>query len=336
MRGARAERRRRALWRNACCTPGVRTAVIGFVVALTVAACGGGRPVKSNGPRAVASADMAEFWTEPADLASRDLFAGVGGTRLAPDPRAAYTFVARDTKGSSRGYDVRDASGMLWSVKLGPEAQPEVVVSRLYWAAGYHQPPTYYVPSWVLDEDGRRTTQPPGRFRPELPGMRKHGRWAWEDNPFVGTRPYRGLLVLNMLVNNWDLKRSQNVVYALDREREGARRWYVVRDIGASLGRTPGRILDGTPNDLPGFEAQGFITGVDDDHVSFDYKRPHHELFAQITPADVRWLCDLLARLSPEQWNDAFRAGGYGPEESARYIRKFQAKIAEGRALGGR
>jgi hypothetical protein len=315
--------------------------VVASAVTLALAvACGKSPKVRSTSDKVRATesreapaGDLAELWTSPNDLATRDLYGGVGGTQLAPDPHASFTFVARDTKGSSRGYDVRDPSGMLWSVKLGPEAQPEVVVSRLYWAAGYHQPPTYYVPSWELVEDGKRTMQPPGRFRAEVPGLKKIGRWSWEENPYVGTRPYRGLLVLNMLVNNWDLKRSQNIVYALDREREDARRWYVVRDIGASLGRTPGRILDGTPNDLKGFEAQGFITGVDGDHVTFDYRRPHEELFAQITPADVRWTCDLLARLSPRQWNDAFRAGGYTPEQSARYIRKLQAKIAQGRAL---
>jgi hypothetical protein len=287
-----------------------------------------------GGGASAPGAQVAELWVNPTDIASRDVFNGVGGARLTPNPDVPYTFVERDTTGSSRGYDVRDPSGLLWSVKIGPEAQTEVVVSRLLWAAGYHQPPTYYVPRWLLAQDGRQTAQPPGRFRPELPGYRKIGRWAWDENPFVGTRPYRGLLVLNMLVNNWDLKTSQNVIYALDREHEGARRWYVVRDVGASLGQTPGRLLDGTPNDLAGFEAQGFITGVEGQHVAFDYHRPHNELFARITPADVRWACDLLAQLTPQQWRDAFRAGGYSADESARYIRKMQAKIAQGRALG--
>ena len=32
-----------------------------------------------------------------------------------------------------------------WSLKLGPEAQSEVVASRLLWAIGFHQPPTYWL-----------------------------------------------------------------------------------------------------------------------------------------------------------------------------------------------
>jgi hypothetical protein len=332
------DRSRRPSWRNACSMPPMERVRAGrflAVVLVIVAACGAHakvRPPKSGPPSA---AKMAELWNDPVDVGERDLFGGPGGMHLAPDPTSAYAFKRRDTKGSSRGYHVHDPSGLEWAVKIGPEAQTEVVVSRLLWAAGYHQPPTYYVPQWQLEKDGTRTAQPPGRFRPQPPDLRKVGRWPWHANPFVGTRPYRGLLVLNMLVNNWDLKTSQNVLYALDREREGARHWYVIRDLGASLGRTPGRILDGTPNDLAGFEQQGFIAGVEGGHVRFDYRRPHTELLADITPADVRWACELLARLSPRQWNDAFRAGGYGPDESARYIRKMQAKIAEGRALAG-
>ena len=80
---------------------------------------------------------MRELWAE-AD-AGRDLFWGPGGREAAPGPHGEYQFVARDVTGKSPGYDVRDAHGQLWSVKLGPEAQSEVVVSRLLWAAGYFQ-----------------------------------------------------------------------------------------------------------------------------------------------------------------------------------------------------
>ena len=114
---------------------------------------------------------MTELWAE-AD-AGRDLFGGPGGGDAAPDPQGDYQFVARDATGKSPGYDVRDAQGRLWSVKLGPEAQSEVVVSRLLWAAGYFQPATYYLPSWTAGRDGRAesTTRGPvparGRRREE-------------------------------------------------------------------------------------------------------------------------------------------------------------------------
>ena len=54
-----------------------------------------------------------------------------------------------------------------------------------------------------------------------------------------------------------------------------------------------------------------------------------------ITPEDVRWTAALFSRLTPKQWSDAFRAGGFGEAEANRYIRRLQAKIAEGMRLDG-
>ena len=52
-----------------------------------------------------------------------------------------------------------------------------------------------------------------------------------------------------------------------------------------------------------------------------------------MTRADVRWACYLLSRLTPEQWQDAFRAGGYQPAVAERFIRRIQKKISDGLAL---
>jgi hypothetical protein len=108
-----------------------------------------------------------ELWQAPSDIASRDLFHGAGGTALRPCG-SEFTFVARDTGGWSPGFDVRASDKVEWSVKLGPEAQSEVVSSRILWAIGYHQPPIYYLPAWMMTgtESG---PQPAGRFRPTLP-----------------------------------------------------------------------------------------------------------------------------------------------------------------------
>ena len=46
--------------------------------------------------------------------------------------------------------------------------------------------------------------------------------------------------------------------------------------------------------------------------------------------ADVEWACGLLSRLSDQQWHDAFRAGGYNPDETRRYVAKIKAKVAQG------
>jgi hypothetical protein len=279
--------------------------------------------------------DIAGLWQEPADLEQRDLLHGVGGRALLPSSTARYTVVKVDKDGFSPGYEVRDEQGRLWNVKLGPESQTEVVASRLLWAVGYHQPAAYHLPRWTATEKGKSTAQPGGRFRLEPESQDKVGEWSWRDNPFVGTRPFGGLFVLMVLINNWDLKTSQNAVYQDMQNGEGPRDLYVVKDLGASFGKT-NWLFPGTRGDVEGFEREGFIRKVENNRVTFHYqggwREPH--LVAGATPADVRWIADLLARLSTQQWNDAFRAGGYGDAEAARYIKRLREKIADGQAIG--
>ena len=286
-----------------------------------------------------APATIAELWQEPS--APRDLFAGAGGEGLAPKSDT-FTFVARDTSGWSPGFDVRDANGLEWSVKLGPEAQSEIVTSRILWALGFHQPPTYYLERWTLTgaESG---PQPAGRFRPEVPGQEVMADWSWYENPFIGTRQYGGLIVANLILNSWDWKTSNNKVYRLTEPVNGVTRWFVVRDVGASLGRTTYPTIlkwfrlrgfgQGTRNDLPGFESQGFIRRVEQERIEFEYVGIYRDVIDSVTPADVRWTCERLAALSDRQWSDAFRAGGYTPAQTARYVKKIRSKIDQGLSL---
>jgi hypothetical protein len=136
------------------------------------------------------------------------------------------------------------------------------------------------------------------------------------------------------IVNNWDLLDRNNLIYDVADPHGGGRRLYIVKDLGAALGKT--RILphQGTKNVLEDFERQDFIKGVKNGEVHFDdVGRRHHGLYQDIGPADVRWMCGLLSRLTAKQWTDAFRAAGYRPDEAERFIKKLQEKIQQGLAL---
>ena len=284
--------------------------------------------------------EVQELWIEPVDLESRDLFRGPELGPLPPPESATFAFVKRDTTGRSPGYDVRDANGVVWSVKLGHEAQPEVVASRILWAIGFHQPPTYLVTAWnMTGEDAG--PQEPGRFRPEIEGWNVGGEWPWAEFPLATSFANGGLLVAQMMINNWDLKTSNNKI--IDRT-DGAKlpRLYIVRDLGASLGSneqakwlrwTQLRLAQGTKNDLPGFEESGFIDGVEEGYVKFSYSGPNQHLVSRIKPEHVRWTAKLMSRVTEKQWHDAFRAGGYSQPDATRYIAKFKEKIAVGLAL---
>ena len=282
--------------------------------------------------RAPSATGLEQLWVEPE--AGRDLFYGVGGRQLAPDPLVTYQVIGVKKRGFSPGYTVRDPQGRQWSAKLYPEARTEVVASRIFWAVGYHQPPLYSLERWSAA--GAKGPNPQGvaRFRerkPDFHGLKEAGPWSYSNNPFVGTRPMGGLLVLNVMLGNGDLKAENNRVYTLDRAVEGAERWYVARDLGSTFGRTGG--VDPPRDDLEAFESTPFIKGVKNGTVQLEVGGMFTSLFMHVTVADVRWICELLSRLTDQQWADAFRAGGYAEPTAQRYIRRLRLRIAEGLAL---
>lgn len=318
-------------------------AAIAFLTGVSGACIVGGviRPTLED----PAKADVARLWQDPVDLAARDLFYGAGGGSLAPDASTPFTFIAEDTSGYSPGYDVRGPDGLEWSVKLGPEAQPEVVVSRILWALGYHQPPTYYLPQWTMTGE-QSGPQQPARFRPKLPDWKVVGEWSWYENDFIHTQPFKGLVIANVMLNNWDWKTSNNKIYEVGgADGEAARRMFLVQDVGASLGKTsyprllswfPSRGLgQGSRNDLEDFEEQGFIEGVEGNRVEFVYRGIHHSLLELIAPQDVAWTAQRMSQISDVQWQDAFRAAGYSEDHATRYISKIKSKIAEGLKVAG-
>ncbi|HEY3581580.1 MAG TPA: hypothetical protein VGK82_13585 [Pyrinomonadaceae bacterium] len=67
---------------------------------------------------------------------------GPGSAELAPV--APFTFVKEELTGESAKFDVTDARGVTWVVKVGPGAQVEMVATRLVWSVGYFADEAYY------------------------------------------------------------------------------------------------------------------------------------------------------------------------------------------------
>src|SRR5580704_18622981 len=84
------------------------------------------------------------LWREPTAIGDRDLSYGPGGKEHLP--QGPFTFIKEDLDGSKPKFDVRDETGMKWKIKLGAEARPETVASRLVWAMGYFADEDYFVP----------------------------------------------------------------------------------------------------------------------------------------------------------------------------------------------
>lgn len=278
---------------------------------------------------------LAQLWVEPA--ADRDLFNGVGGAALAPDPREVFKVIEIKATGFSEGYVLADSKKRQWSAKFPPEAHSEVVSSRLLWGIGYHQPPIYYLAVWrALGADGPNP-QRGARFRekkPDFHGLSDTDTWSYYDNPFSETVQMHALLVFHAMLGNSDLKDKQNALYTLKEPADGASRWYVARDLGQTFGRTGG--LNPPRADADAFDKTPFILGTTGNRVQLEYRGRHRQLFDNIRISDVVWLCDRLSKLSDQQLLDAFRAGGYDGPAATRFITRLKAKIAEGLALAAR
>jgi len=302
-----------------------------LLVLATVVLFSCGARSAERAPKGLApTAPIEQLWQDPGDIGAKDLLLGPEGQKEVPDPRADYKFLEEDTSGHSNGYVVEDPKGRKWKVKVGNEAQSELVASRILWAIGFHQPVEHYVAHWRLT--GGPVAQPePGRFRLDS-DHKNEGDWSWTENPFVGTRELRGLIVANFLVNNWDLNPTNNRIYRM-KKSSGQETRYVVQDLGAALGKA--RWWFSNRNDIESFEKEGFIAGVEDGHVRFDYHGRHRDLLKGITPEDVAWVCGLLSQLSHEQLRSAFRAASYSEDVAERFVRKLEERIRQGAQQGG-
>jgi hypothetical protein len=305
----------------------------------------------------------AVLWREPEDIGSRDLFYGPGGEGHQPRG-AAFTFIKEDLAGSNPKFVVRDDTRTKWRIKLGPEARPETVASRLVWAVGYAADEDYFLSEVRVQgmprdvHRGRKLIGPDGtmhdvRLKRELAGQKTLGDWQWRNGPFSGTRELNGLRVLMAVINDWDLKDVNNAIRART-DRSGAvpdERVYEVKDLGSTFGSTG---LERTPaqsdGNLERYARSRFIKKVTPAYVDFAVPRraawivlanPREFLMRlrlrwigrHIPRQDARWMGRLLARLSPQQIRDAFRAAGYSDPDIDRFSAILRSRIEQLNAL---
>jgi hypothetical protein len=280
------------------------------------------------------------FWQEPADIATRDLLLGPGGEGMKPDVRQVI-WEETQPEGYSVKWRVRDASGKKWVVKLGNEAQPETVAARLVWAAGYPSEINYLIPCVKIvnaPEPRKDVKKCEGggyanvRFEARPDDHRRLEEWSWDKNPFTGTKEFAGFVVLMGLLNNWDLKDSNNkVVYVPAAGGAGELR-YIVSDLGATFGKT-GNFITHSRNEPEKYVKTGFVEKVEGGLVRFEYNGKKGSLFDNITVEQAKWIGDMLGRLSENQIKDAFRAANYTPQEVEALTQEVMGRINSLRRL---
>jgi hypothetical protein len=283
----------------------------------------GAEDEKNRGPR---PAGVPVLWRAPDDLPARDLFLGPGGEEMRPV--APFTFIEEEKGGFSKKYRVRDSRGRVWVAKLGKEAQAETAAVRLVWAVGYMTEINYLAPCAVIEgapDPGKEMERCQGggfsnvRFEARPEGVRRLDEWKWAENPFVNTKELKGLVVMMSLLNNWDIKDSNNKILYVPGGRDGELR-YVVSDLGATFGRVK---LDApvlwrirrNRNDPEDYAKDAFLEDVKKGQVYLFYKGKRQDLFDDIRVDEARWIAGLLSKLTDRQIEDAFRSANYTPEQ---------------------
>ena len=291
------------------------------------------------------------LWTDPGDIRSKNLLLGPGGEK--DRPQLPVKFLEEDKNGHNSKFDVEDSSGTKWKAKLGIEAQPETVATRLLWAIGYFTNENYFVPDLEVTElpnhlhrGQPHVTSPNHVEKVRLQrhaGGKKAGNWSWRHSPFAGQREFNGLRVMMALLSNWDLKDENNAIYA---GKDGSQH-YLVTDVGTAFGPSGNRYTEaGSKNNLKAYQTAKFVAKVSPSYVDFNFPRfppllfvfnlPHYVHHVRmrwvgnrVPRQDAKWVGSLLAQLSTEQIQDAFRAGGYPPDAAAAFTRVVQARVAE-------
>jgi hypothetical protein len=311
--------------------------------------------IRRAGPRRL-RASRHVIWRDPGDVARLDMTSGPGGPDGAPVP--PFRFVEEHQSGSQPCVAVKDARHRLWRVKWGDEVRSENVAVRLAWACGYFAEVTYFVPSGTIEgaTDLQRARHcisgdsafAEARFELEDPAVRKmfeEHSWAWNDNPFVGTRELHGLKVLVMLLSNWDTKDRRDVARGSNTAifEHRVARWrheaqYLITDWGGSMGRWGGNIVTRGRWDPAGFAAQTpqFITAADHELVSFGYTGQRTDDVASgIRTSDVAWLYRYLGGITDGQLRATLEASGANAADTEAFARSLRDRITQlGRACG--
>jgi hypothetical protein len=309
-------------------------------------------------PISQASVHNASIWQDPGDIASKDMFYGAGGKDGRPAP--PFTFVSEDLNGTNPKFDASDANGTKWRVKLGEEARPEVVASRLMWAVGYYVNNDYNLHLATID--GLRMKRGGDKIHGnqviDARFARKPGKdtkvaiWEWKTCPFRDTREFNGLRVMMAVLNNWDLKDVNNAVYT---NKKSGQQTFLVSDIGATFATNSlqtSRAKD--KGNVNSYVDSKFITKTTATTVDFgtpsaptsalvktggvlaaDYfhRRGFDWIGNNIPREDARWVGNMLGQLSHQQLIDAFRSGNFPPESIDEYVTVLESRIAQLKAL---
>jgi hypothetical protein len=305
----------------------------------------GKKSKKSKGPSSAPTTQgTPALWRDMGDISQLDLHWGIGSEDEQPKP--PFQFDKEDVSGTNPKIKIIDANGVKWNMKFDEEVHAEVVSSRIAWAMGYMVEESYFVPSGTVNGvtglgrakkfigSGGSFTDAMFEKRPDNIA-RRATPWAWDENPFVGTKELAGLGVVCFLLSNWDAKESNNNVLAMfDEDGKTVKEWFLVADWGGTFGKTGG-FLSHSKWDAADYGKQAFIDGVRDGRIKFHYSGKMGSSLKDMPVENAKWITQRLVKLSDAQWRDAFKAGGATQTDTDAFISVLRRRLGELRQATG-
>jgi hypothetical protein len=197
----------------------------------------------------------------------------------------------------------------------------------LLWGVGYLTEVNYLVPRITIPGKGTFTNV---RLEARPDNWKRGDEWKWKQNPFVGTPQLQGLKIMMALINNWDLKDSNNVIIKV-RGEDDLR--YVISDLGATFGHASTTPLlwrfTRSRNNPEKYVKSDFLEKVKGNRVVLHFGGKNRGLMKDISVQDAQWLGSLLSQLSDSQVRDAFRAANYRQDQIGLLVREVRERTSE-------
>jgi hypothetical protein len=297
-------------------------------------------------PPAIATAQARRILDDRGPIQKLDLYWG----NTSPDraPVSPFTFLSEDLAGTNPKAILRDANGVTWNAKWDEEVRAEIAATRLAWALGLRVEETYYVgdgqitfahkrPSFhrlgpFIDKAGRFRSA--ARFERRGPDLVNKGSWALDRSPLVGDGGQSILVLMDVVMANWDAKDSNNKILSVTDER-GTTDWYMVGDYGACFGKMGGTFSHSKYKLNDYQQNRPVITSVDGRSAHLGYSGSNASAHASVPLNGVRLFAQRASGLSLKQVEDAFRAAHASDAELHGFAQATYQRIQEVVRAGG-
>src|SRR5262245_37841656 len=293
---------------------------------------------KSKGESAAPTkAGVPALWEDRGDVSRLNLVLGIGSE--AGKPKPPFKFDKEDVTGTNPKIKIIDANGVKWNIKFDEEVHGEVAASRIVWACGFMVEESYFVPSGKVEGvtglgRARKFIAADGSFKDGMfekrpdDVARRRINWTWNANPFVGSKELSGQQVLATMLNNWDMKPTNNNVLGVYDKDGKVVDYYVVADWGGSFGKMSA-IFTFSKWNLDDYNRQGFIDGVSGGRLKLHYRGRSQSLFKSVPVEHARWFAGIIGQIRDDQLREAFRAAEGAPAEIEGFTKRLRQKINE-------